>query len=82
MVRTQIQLTDTQVEALRQLSSASGRSMADLIREGVDQLLAAKGNVTREERTRRALEAAGRFASGQSDVSREHDRHLSGAFGQ
>ncbi len=80
MVRTQIQLTDSQVRDLRRLSSQSGRSMADLIREGVEVVLAAQHRPSRQERTQRALRAAGRFRSGSSDVSRNHDRYLAEAF--
>ena len=80
MVRTQIQLTHSQAQDLRRLSSESGRSMADLIREGVEVLLAAQRRPSRQERTERALRAAGRFRSGSSDTSRNHDRYLAEAF--
>lgn len=39
MVRTQIRLTEDQHTALRRLSAATGRSVADLIREAVGQTL-------------------------------------------
>ncbi len=48
MVRTQIQLTDSQASTLKALATAEGRSMADLIREGVDAILRARGTVDRE----------------------------------
>lgn len=82
MIRTQVQLTEIQIESLRQLSSQSGRSMADLIREGVDAILAARRRPSREQRVERALRAAGRFRSGSTDISREHDRYLTEAFGE
>jgi hypothetical protein len=82
MVRTQIQLTDVQLEALRRASAATGRSVADLVREGVDQYLAARTELGREERIERAIKVAGRFSSGRSDVSADHDKHLAEAFGQ
>ena len=34
MIRTQVQLSPEQVEALRRLSAATGRSIADLVRQG------------------------------------------------
>jgi len=80
MVRTQIQLTVGQARDLRQLSSRSGRSMADLIREGVEVVLAAQHRPSRREKTAQALRAVGRFRSGSSDVSRNHDRYLAEAF--
>ncbi|MGO9256586.1 MAG: ribbon-helix-helix protein, CopG family [Bryobacteraceae bacterium] len=82
MIRTQVQLTDRQLEALRQASAATGRSVADLIRQGVDQYLAGRSELAREERIERAIRVAGKFSSGRSDVSANHDKHLAGAFGR
>jgi hypothetical protein len=81
MVRTQVQLTGEQLEALRHASAAERRSVADLIRQGVDQYLAGRNELRREERIERAIRVAGRFSSGRSDVSASHDRHLAEAFG-
>ena len=80
MIRTQIQLTDEQLRHLRGLSSSTGRSIADLVREGVDLYLQTRHKPSREEAIRKAREVAGRFASGSADGSREHDRHLADAF--
>ncbi len=80
MVRTQIQLTEAQYEALRARSAAEGRSMADLIRTSVDALLRGPGSVGVEERRRRALAVIGR-CSGPADLSSQHDRHLAEALG-
>lgn len=82
MIRTQVQLTDRQLEALRHDSAATGRSVADLIREGVDRYLAGRSDLGREERIERAIGVAGKFSSGRSDVSANHDRHLAEAFGK
>ena len=82
MIRTQVQLTERQLEALRRDSAATGRSVAELIRQGVDQYLAARSELGREERIERAIRVAGRFSSGRSDVSANHDRHLAEAFGK
>jgi hypothetical protein len=54
--------------------------MADLIREGVEVVLAAQHRPSRQEKTAQALRAVGRFGSGSSDVSRNHDRYLAEAF--
>jgi hypothetical protein len=80
MIRTQVQLTDRQLDALRDASAATGRSIADLIREGVDRYLERRSEPAREERIERAIGVAGRFSSGRSDVSAHHDRHLAEAF--
>jgi len=82
MIRTQVQLTDRQLEALRRDAAATGRSVADLIRQGVDQYLAGRSERWPEERVERAIQVAGKFSSGRSDVSTHHDRHLAEAFGQ
>lgn len=80
MVRMQVQLTDEQLKSLRQLSAATGRSLADLIRQGVDAYLAAQPRISRDERIQRAMRVAGRFSSGMHDISADHDRYLAEAF--
>jgi len=80
MVRTQIQLTEQQQAALRRLSASTGRSLADLIRQGVEQLLSSAALPDRTEQLRRARRVAGRFRSGHADGSSKHDRHLTEAF--
>ena len=80
MTRTQVQLTDSQLKALRQAAIATGKSVAELIRLGVDRYLAGRSELGREERIERAIRVAGRFSSGLSDVSAKHDKHLADAF--
>lgn len=82
MVRTQIQLTEAQAQALKALAAAEGRSMADIIRDGVDTLLQSRGVVDREAIKARSLAALGRFKSGARDLGARHDDHLADAFGQ
>ncbi len=82
MIRTQVQLTEEQVEALRRASAERNESMADLIRQSVDLFLRQESRQTRAARLERARAAAGRFASGMRDVSVEHDRHLAEAIRQ
>ena len=81
MVRTQVQLTQKQLQALRQLSQSTGRSVADLIRQGVEIYVGSRQQPSPEERIERALQVAGRFSSGSADGSLEHDRHLAEALG-
>ena len=80
MVRTQIQLTELQIEALRRLAAAQGTSMADLIRQSVEVYLKQPKKDTRQVKVQRALRAMGRFSSGSSDGSAKHDSHLAEAF--
>ena len=76
MIRTQIQLTEAQAQTLKTMAAARRSSVAELIRQSVDHLIRQSGSIDVEERRRRAIAAAGRFHSGQSNVSTEHDRHL------
>jgi CO dehydrogenase/acetyl-CoA synthase epsilon subunit len=82
MVRTQIQLTDSQATALRKMASARGVSVAELVRQGVDGLLYTGPATDADERRRRALSIVGRFRSGKRDTSRKHDRALAEAVGR
>jgi hypothetical protein len=82
MVRTQIQLTEAQVAGLKQLAGQRQLSIAEIIRQAVDQVLqdagAAQGNW--EEKKRRALSVVGKFQSGLSDISEHHDAYLDEAY--
>jgi uncharacterized protein (DUF849 family) len=84
MIRTQVQLGEEQMRMLKKLAAARGVSMAELIRQSVDALIRSSTGIgiDDEERRRRAIAAAGRFRSGMSDVSSEHNRHLIEAFRQ
>lgn len=76
MLRTQIQMREDQIKKLKRLASAQHRSVADLIREAVDNFIAVKGGVDIKERQKRAFAAAGRFHSGLTDLSGDHDKYL------
>ena len=81
MVRTQIQLTEAQFEAVRERASAEGRSMADVFRSLVDESLAGAARPSLEERRRRALAAIGFLGKkGPRDLARRHDDYLAKAF--
>jgi predicted DNA-binding protein len=80
MIRTQIQLTEEQAQALKMLAAKQGRSVADLIRQGVDELILKAVGTSVDERRRRAIAAIGRFHSGQKDISTRHDDYLVEAY--
>ena len=80
MIRTQIQLTEEQANALKRLSLSRHLSIAELIRQAVDHILKSSTAIDREERKKRAITAAGRFSSGKRDIAREHDKYLAEAF--
>lgn len=77
MVRTQILLSPAQLRALKIRAAREGCSMAELVRAGVDLLLASD---QREQLKRRSLDVAGRFRSGSPDLGSAHDTHLADAF--
>ena len=82
MIRTQIQLTEIQAERLKRLASASGESIAELIRQSVDLFLENRTG-KRDERVllrQRAKLKAGQFYSDVPDLSRHHDQYLVDAF--
>jgi len=80
MNRTQIQLTESQIRRLKEMSAAENKSMAQLIREAVDALLCSIHRVDREAVKQRAIDAAGRFHSGVKDLVVHHDDYLAGAY--
>ena len=82
MVRTQIQLTEEQAARMKSVAAKKGISKAEFIRQAVDALLAKWADKSDRELRSRALQAAGRFHSGQRDVAGNHDGYLSEDFGR
>ena len=82
MIRTQIQLSETQMQQLKNLARRRGVPVAALIREGADLVIRSSGTADEEQRRRRAMAAAGRFHSGHKDLGEAHDRHLSEVLGE
>jgi len=80
MVLKQIELTEEQNQTLEELAGAKGRSVSELVREGIELVIQVEGRPDREELKRRALELSGRFHSGIHDLSTDHDRYLEEAF--
>jgi hypothetical protein len=80
MVRTQIQLTERQAKALKAMARAQGISAAEIIRRAIDELVQSNLMIDVDDRRTRALRVVGRFRSGRSDVSRNHDAYLSEAY--
>jgi predicted DNA-binding protein len=80
MVRTQIQLTEEQSRRLKASAARQGISVAELIRRGIEAALGKESALSEEELSRRAIQAAGKFHSGRSDVSRRHDEYLGEAY--
>lgn len=80
MVRTQVQLTEKQAAAVKQMASERGVSIAEIIRQSVDAFLRSGGRPTQAELRERALAAAGAVRDGPPDLSERHDDYLAEAF--
>ena len=81
VVRTQIQLTEEQADALKRLAAERGVSMATLVRAAVDRLIADDERRDKWERAVRAVrESRFRDVEGARDVAREHDKYLDDAY--
>jgi hypothetical protein len=79
MIRTIVQLRDTQAVALERVARRRGVSKAAVIRDALDELLAREG---RDAALDRALRAAGSGASGVSDLGERHDDYLADGRGE
>ena len=77
MIRTQIQLTDDQARRLKRMAAQRGVSMAELLREGAERVLA-DNDV--DERWERASELIGRYRDPAAEVAAQHDRYLNDAY--
>ncbi len=78
--RTQVQLTQEQMRALREIGAQRGLPVAELVREAVEGWLLRERWISWEEQKARALAVTGRFSSGSADASGEHDAYLGEAF--
>jgi plasmid stability protein len=82
MLRTQIQLNERQVAALKAEAAATGTSMAELIRRCIDQTLTSALVPEQTQPAQRAIAAAGRFRSGRGDLAANHDKYLTETYGK
>jgi uncharacterized protein YigA (DUF484 family) len=74
VIRTQISLTEAQMDRLRREARRRHTSIAALIRDAVDATVTEDS--TRLTRQQRAFGLAGAFSSGRSDISEHHDEVL------
>jgi Arc/MetJ-type ribon-helix-helix transcriptional regulator len=80
MIRTQIQLTEEQARLVRQVAASRSVSMAELIRDAIEDLVAKEHRPSRDDVRRRAMDAAGRFRVDVEDLSTRHDDYLAEAL--
>lgn len=81
MIRTQIQLTEDQLRRVRALARNDGVSVAEVVRRGVDRLLAEVPS-DRAQRYARAAELVGGLHDRENadDLAGRHDDYLAEAF--
>ena len=73
MTRVQIQFTEDQRQSLSRLAKETNRSVAELVREAVDEYVKTGRGRTRADLIQRALDVVGRFEGNQAPVSENHD---------
>lgn len=81
MVRTQIQITEKQLERLKEYAAQHGVSLAETIRRSVDLFFKIENE--KEEKDKlymKARETAGKYDSGITDLAKNHDRYLQEDF--
>ena len=72
MIRTQVQLEESQVQWLRATARDEGVSMSQLVRDNISFFQKQKNKAT----DKKSLQAVGSFASGKPDTARNHDKYL------
>jgi len=80
MVRTQIQLTETQVSKIKKAAMDQRISVAEVIRRAVENMVQSSAKMSIPERAKRAIAIAGKFRSGKKNISRKHDEYLAEAY--
>jgi hypothetical protein len=82
MIRSQVQLTNDQMRALKELAHHENAPVAELIRRAVDYWLRSASPISPDERRKRAIAAAQGFHSGIADISERHDDYLAEIYAE
>ncbi len=83
MIRTQVQLTERQMNALKVLAHQRKVSVAELIRQGVEHVISTPQEISLDERRKRAIALAGKFGredDKENNVSENHDDYLADIY--
>lgn len=81
MVRTQIQLPEAQVRAIRKATARDHISMAEFIRRSIDSALQERSHAERAViRREKALSAIGCVRGAPTDLASNHDDYLTEAY--
>lgn len=76
MIRTQIQLSESQAAFVKEVAAEEGKSMAEVIRTAIELLREQRQKPSRRELMLRSLEAIGKYHAGVSDLAENHDAYL------
>ena len=82
MVRTQIQLTEKQAQALREFAQEEAVSMAELVRRSIDFYIQQKYAPSAKERQQRLLSVVGIAHINVSDLAENHDAYLTDIYAE
>ena len=80
MIRVQIQFTEDQLQSLRCHAAQEQVSVSALVRQAVGEWERNQAGSDDEAKRRRAIMAAGCFASGTRDGSARHDDYLAESY--
>ena len=73
MIRTQVQMEQETYARLKKEAARRSCSISEVVRRGIEREL---NQSEMSEKRRRALETAGQFRSGLSDLAERHDTYL------
>ena len=80
MVRTQVQLTEEQAEAVKRLAADEGVSVAEIIRQSVEARIRQSWRPSDAELRQRARALIGIIKDGPTDMARNHDEYALEAY--
>jgi hypothetical protein len=81
MIRTQIQITSEQASALKRISIREGKSVAELVRISIDNMLQSGGIKDQADLRHKAINATGKL-HGPENLAVDHDNFLATALEQ
>ncbi len=81
MVRTQIQLRESQAAFVKEVAAEENISMSEVIRNAIELLRESRQQPSRRELMLRSLEVIGKYSSGITDLSENHDEYLAEGYG-
>lgn len=76
MARIQVRLTEEQVRELKRIAAIRGLSLAELIRQSVDQFIQAAAESAYQEKVQKLRQIAGKYSVEIKDLAEKHDEHL------